>query len=229
MLDEGSPPHRPPLPRLLLVEDDPRLGPTIAEYLSDTYDVTHRTDGVSGLDSATQTLFDVMVIDRRLPGLDGVDVVRALRRARIATPILLLTALGSVADKVGGLDAGANDYLTKPFEFDELLARLRALRRTFGAEPGSVAIGTWEYYPETRFLYSPYDAPVVLTPKENDLLRLLATDPRRTFPRDEIATTVFGPDGQRGAVDAYVHYVRRKTEPGIIVTVRGQGYRLGSL
>ncbi|QAY70930.1 response regulator transcription factor [Xylanimonas protaetiae] len=229
MSDGGVLDERGELPRLLLVEDDARLGPVIAEYLAETYDVTLCTDGVAGLDRAVRGVFDVMVVDRRLPGLDGVELVRGVRRARVATPILLLTALGTVPDKVDGLDAGANDYLTKPFEFDELLARLRALRRTFGDDDGAVRIGTWDYYPDSRCIYSPYDAPVVLTPKENDLLRLLAANPRRTFSRTRIAAAILGGAGQSGAVDAYVHYVRRKLEPAVIVTVRGEGYRLGSL
>ncbi|WP_425956762.1 response regulator transcription factor [Xylanimonas sp. McL0601] len=216
-------------PRLLLVEDDARLGPVMTDYLSDTYRVTLCTDGIDGLESALHGEFDLMVVDRRLPGVDGLEIVAAVRRARIATPILVLTALGTVPDKVTGLDAGANDYLVKPFEFDELLARLRALGRIYGEQQDAVAIGTWEYFPDSRCLYSPYDAPVVLTPKENDLLRLLARQPHRTFSRRQIAAAVFAGEGQVGTVDAYVHYLRRKTDPGIVVTVRGQGYRLGSL
>lgn len=218
----------PASPRLLLVEDDPRLGPIMVDYLSDTYAVTHCADGEAGLRAAIEAPFAVMVVDRRLPGRDGIDLVRAVRRARIATPILILTALGTVPDKVVGLDAGANDYLVKPFEFDELLARLRALLRTYDDER-SIPVGTWDFYPESRCIYSPYMGPVVLTPKENELLALLAGSPHRTFSRERIVDAVFSGSEQSGTVDTYVHYLRRKTEPGIIVTVRGQGYRLGAL
>ncbi|QAY63218.1 response regulator transcription factor [Xylanimonas allomyrinae] len=228
-MNDVTPRTAGPAPRLLLIEDDPRLGPVMTDYLSDTYDVTLCVDGAAGLDAALGGVFDAMVVDRRLPGLDGIEVVAAIRRAGIATPILVLTALGTVPDKVAGLDAGANDYLVKPFDFDELLARLRALRRTFGEESDAVPIGVWDYYPASRCLYSPYGAPVVLTPKENDLLRLLVGEPHRTFSRGQVAEAVFAGAAQVGAVDAYVHYLRRKTEPSIVVTVRGQGYRLGTL
>lgn len=116
-------------PRLLLVEDDPKLGPMMTQVLDEVYEVTLSTDGEHALDVAEQRAFDVMVIDRRLPSVDGVTVVETLRRAGTNVPMLILTALGSVQDKVRGLDAGANDYPVKPFEFDELFARLRAIRR----------------------------------------------------------------------------------------------------
>ncbi len=216
-------------PRLLLVEDDVRLAPIMVDYLSDTYTVTHQADGTEGLRAALEYTYDVMVVDRRLPGTDGIDLVTAVRRAKISTPILVLTALGAVPDKVAGLDAGANDYLVKPFEFDELLARLRALRRDFQDAEESITIGSWEYYPDSRLLYSPYGGPVVLTPKENQLLNLLAAQPHRTFSRPQIISSVFADTEQSGVVETYVHYLRRKTDPGIVVTVRGLGYRLGTL
>ncbi|GAA2230969.1 response regulator transcription factor [Promicromonospora sukumoe] len=218
-----------PLPRLLLVEDDARLAPIMTDYLSDEYAVTHLADGTAGLRAALDGSFDVMIVDRRLPGTDGIDLVASVRRAKIPTPILLLTALGTVPDKVVGLDAGANDYLVKPFEFDELMARLRALRRTFEQAEPQISIGSWDYYPGSRCLYSPYGSPVVLTPKENELLTLLAGQPHRTFSRPQIISSVFADADQPGAVDTYVHYLRRKTDPEIIVTVRGLGYRLGTL
>jgi len=217
------------LPRLLLVEDDARLAPIMIDVLSDSYDVTHRPDGKEALRTALAEEFDAMVVDRRLPGLDGVSVVQGIRRARIATPVIMLTALGAVADRVEGLDAGANDYLVKPFEFDELLARLRALRRTYTANESSFPIGTWEFFPEDRIISSPYAGPIALTPKENALLRLLAENPERTFSRPQILTAVFTQGDLPGTVDTYVHYLRRKTEDSVIVTVRGVGYRLGTL
>ncbi|MEO7122378.1 MAG: response regulator, partial [Lacisediminihabitans sp.] len=109
-------------PRLLLIEDDPQLGPLIEQVLSESYTVTLKADGHSGVVAGLNGDYDVMIIDRRLPSLDGLGVIEMLRRKRITTPILILTALGTVPDKVRGLDAGANDYLVKPFEFDELLA-----------------------------------------------------------------------------------------------------------
>lgn len=215
--------------RVLLIEDDPRLGPLIEQVLTEVYDVTRVEDGEAGLAAGLAGHFDALVVDRRLPGLDGAKVVTALRERRVVAPILMLTALGTVRDRVDGLDAGANDYLVKPFEFDELLARLRALMRVFTGEGAELAIGEWRFHPESRAIYSPYDGRILLTDRENALLRLLAENPLRTFSRRQILEAVFEADEQDGTVDTYVHYVRRKTDPDIITTVRGQGYRLGQL
>ena len=215
--------------RLLLIEDDPKLGPMIADVLTESYDVTLVADGVEGLAVGLSSEFEVMVIDRRLPGLDGLAVVEALRRKLVTTPILVLTALGTTRDKVDGLDSGANDYLVKPFEFDELFARLRAIIRVFTGEGRPVQVGGWEYYPDSRTIYSPYDGRILLTLKENELLKLLAEAPNRTFSRKQILDAVFSVADTAGTVDTYVHYLRRKTDNDIVLTVRGQGYRLGQL
>lgn len=216
-------------PRLLLIEDDPKLGPVMRDVLEEAYAVTLRVDARAGFDAARREDFDVMIVDRRLPGADGVDLVQSLRTGGVITPMLVLTALGTVHDKVRGLDAGANDYLVKPFEFEELFARLRAIRRVYSEEGSFVRIGSWEFYPESRAIYSPYDGRYILTERENQLLRLLAEHPQRTFSREQILRAVFDETDQPGTVDTYVHYVRRKTDPDIITTVRGQGYRLGQL
>ncbi|MEJ3404359.1 response regulator transcription factor [Rathayibacter sp. YIM 133350] len=218
-----------PRPRLLLIEDDAQLGPLMRDVLEEVYTVTLRVDAASGLEAARASDFDVLVVDRRLPGADGIDVVESLRKAGLSTPMLLLTALGTLHDKVRGLDAGANDYLVKPFEFDELFARLRAIRRVYSGEGPFIRIGSWEYYPESRAIYSPYDGRGILTARENELLRLLAAHPQHTFSRKEILRTVFDETDQPGTVDTYVHYLRRKTDPDMITTVRGRGYRLGQL
>lgn len=214
-------------PRLLLVEDDDQLGPLMATVLDEVYDVTLVADGGEALDIATSRTFDVMVVDRRLPTVDGVTIVETLRRAGAGVPLLILTALGTVQDKVRGLDAGANDYLVKPFEFDELFARLRAIRRVSGGEGPFVRIGEWEFYPDSRAVYSPYDGRIILTERESALLTLFAVNPQRTYSRDDILRSVFSPDDTPGAVDTYVHYLRKKTDPAIVQTVRGRGYRLG--
>lgn len=216
-------------PRLLLIEDDPQLGPVMRNVLDEVYDVTLEATGDGGFRTASQQTFEVMVVDRRLPGADGLNIIEALRRKGVVTPMLVLTALGTVHDKVRGLDAGANDYLVKPFEFDELFARLRAIRRVFSGEGPYVRIGAWEFYPESRAVYSPYEGRTILTVRENDLLKLLAVNPSRTFTREQILREVFDSGDQPGTVDTYVHYVRRKTDVDIITTVRGQGYRLGAL
>jgi two-component system, OmpR family, response regulator QseB len=216
-------------PRLLLMEDDPQLGPIMARVLDEVYEVTLIADGVEGLAAATEGRFDVMIVDRRLPSMDGISVVEGLRRDGVAIPMLILTALGTVQDKVRGLDAGANDYLVKPFEFEELFARLRAIRRVGTGEGPFVRIGAWEFYPESRAVYSPYDGRTILTDRESELLRLLAVNPQRTFSRADILRAVFSADDSPGTVDTYVHYLRRKTDPDIVTTVRGRGYRLGML
>ncbi len=215
-------------PRLLLIEDDDRLAPVMVDYLAESYEVHRFSDGPGGLRAALEETFDVMIVDRRLPGMEGTDVVRRVRRARIATPILILTALGAVPDRVEGLDSGANDYLVKPFDFDELLARLRALRRTYD-DRGALPIGDWDFHPDDRVIHSPYLGPIVLSRRESELLALLARNPARTFSRRQILSAVFSPDDTPGTVDTYVHYLRQKTEPSIVLTVRLKGYRLGTL
>lgn len=215
------------LPALLYVEDDQDIAEMTLEALSDVYRIDHVADGDTALQAALRNRYDVMVIDRRLPGRDGASLVEAIRTARITTPILMLTALGTVPDRVEGLDAGANDYLTKPFDFDELLARLRALRRGFRAEGRRREIGDWTFVPDSQAIHSPTGMRVSLTATENALLELLSASPERVFSREEILRAVFTTADGLGAVDTYVHYVRRKTAPDVIDTVRGRGYRLG--
>jgi len=214
-------------PTLLFIEDDRAIAEMVIEVLQEAYDVDYAATGEEGLERALHSHYDVMVIDRRLPGMDGVAVIQSVRRAGITTPVLMLTALGSVDDRVSGLDGGANDYLTKPFDFDELLARLRALRRGFAAETGKTYIGDWLFVPETQSLYDPYGDRTSLTGTESALLGLLAESPEHIFSRAEILSAIFSADDTPGTVDTYVHYIRRKTQHNIIETVRSQGYRLG--
>ena len=216
-------------PPLLLVEDDPELGPLMAEVLGEDYAVTLVPDGAAGLEAGTHGDFEAIVLDRRLPGRDGVDVVRGLRKAGVATPVLMLTALGAVKDRVEGLDAGADDYLVKPFDFAELGARLRALRRVHGEDEAVIYIGDWEFRPANRLINSPYEGRKVLTETEAHLLSLLAQHPDETLSRERILREVFPVGDSVGTVDTYVHYIRRKTERDMITTVRGRGYRLGQL
>ncbi|MFJ4219429.1 response regulator transcription factor [Curtobacterium luteum] len=215
-------------PRLLLVEDDPRLGPIVRDVLGSAWDVELVTTRVTALEAALHRLFDVLVVDRRLPDGDGLEVVRELRRFRVATPVLVLTALGEVHDRVSGLDAGANDYLVKPFDFDELQARLRALTRDYDAPGPSIEIGGWSFRPDDHTVHSPYSGRVALTDRESELLAVLAAAPDRVFSREQLLSAVFERGEQLGTVDTYVHYIRKKTERDLIATVRGRGYRLGT-
>lgn len=213
------------LPRLLYVEDEVETAAMVAEVLSDEYAVDHAATGEAGLELALGRRYDVMVVDRRLPGMSGTDLLTAVRTAHITTPAIMLTALGTVDDRVSGLDAGADDYLLKPFDFDELRARLRALRR--GRGPGMRReMGDWLFSASALALYAPDGGRIPLTQAEGDLLELLTSSPEHVFSRDEIVASAF-PGGSASSVDALVHYVRRKSTPELIETVRARGYRSG--
>lgn len=216
------------LPRLLVVEDDPSIAGMLIEVLSEQYEVDATETAEAALELALRRPFDVMVVDRRLPGRDGVSFIESIRTARIATPVLMLTAFGSIEDRVSGLDAGANDYLVKPFDFEELLARLRALRRGFATQNKRLAINDWTYIADAMTLYSSTGARVTLTTTENAVLRLLAESPEHIFSREEILDAAFDPDDGPGTVDTYVHYIRKKTSKDVIETVRSLGYRIGA-
>jgi two-component system response regulator QseB len=214
-------------PSLLLVEDDAVLGPLIAELLEADYRIRLAVNGQDGLHLALAQDWDVMVIDRGLPVMDGVTLIKALRAKGISTPILILTALGDTDEKVRGLDAGANDYVTKPFDAGELAARLRALTRTFARAPRPVSIGDWELDPASRSVRSVYGRMVSLTAKEGELLGALATEPGRVFTREELLSQHFQPTDQPGVIDTYVHHLRRKISRTVVRTVHGVGYQIG--
>lgn len=214
-------------PRLLLVEDDLEIGQMLTEMLQDDYVVTHMLTGEEGLADALARAYSVIVLDRRLPGMDGVAVASSIRRAGITTPILMLTALDAIEDVVSGLDGGVNDYVTKPFRIAELKARLRALRRGFEESRTRREIGSWTFLVDARTVFGPYGQRVQLTETESRLLRTLSDSPLRTFPREQLRDAVFTAEDSLGAVDTYVHYLRRKIVPEIVETVHGAGYRLG--
>lgn len=213
--------------KLLIVEDDRRLGPIMRDVLVADWDVVLVVSGEDALAAVETTTFAVMIVDRGLPRLSGLDLIREMRCRRIATPVLILTALGQVHDKVEGLDAGANDYLVKPFDFQELAARLRALTRDdTGVEVGR-DIGSWVFYESDLVIESMYGGRVSLTETEAALLAVLSNEPTRTFSRTQLLARVFAQGESTTTVDTYVHYLRRKTQRDIISTVRGRGYRLG--
>ncbi len=216
-----------PRPRILYVEDEVPIAQVAVEVLGEFYRVDHAETGEAGLDLALKHPYDAMVIDRRLPGMSGTELIGALRTAHIRTPIILLTALGTVHDRVEGLDAGANDYVVKPFDFEELLARLRAQLRDFRAHGERVSVGEWLYIPQSQTLFDPSGLRTTLTEQENRLLGLLASSPNHVYSREEILSAAFTGGESRSAVDTYVHYLRAKSTPSLIETVRGRGYRLG--
>lgn len=213
---------------LLLVEDDAKLASLLDRlFRGEGYAVDVARDGHSGLHRALTQQYAVMVIDRGLPAIEGVDLVRRLRAKGITTPILILTARGTTEDRVEGLDAGAEDYVVKPFEIDELLARLRALLRRHTDSSTRLDLGERHLDVTARRVVGG-EAPIELSGRENELLQLFASHPSQVFTRDELRRLVFQDADSPGAVDTYVYYLRRKLGRDVIRTVHGLGYRMGS-
>ncbi len=220
---------------ILLVEDERRLVQVMRKVLEEeghTVDVAY--DGEDGLAMAMEGSHDVIVLDILLPGIDGVEVCRTLRASRVDTPVLLLTALDAVEARVRGLDAGADDYLPKPFAFQELLARLRALsrRRVQAREGDHLQTGDLEL--DLRRRRAERAGKIIeLSPKEFALLEFLMRNEGRVVSRTQILDHVWGYDysPDSNLVDVYVTYLRRKVDRGhdrkLIRTVRGVGYALG--
>ncbi|MDX1384036.1 MAG: response regulator transcription factor [Thermoanaerobaculia bacterium] len=226
-------------PRLLLVEDEDSLAAPLTRGLEeDGYLVATAADGRTGLREALSGAYDLMIVDWRLPEVDGLSLVRRLRAAGDATPVLMLTALHEVGHRVAGLDAGADDYLAKPFSFEELLARLRALlRRTEGRSTDAdlppeteIRVGSLEVDPARRTA-AVGGRPLQLRNKEQLLLELLAGRAGSVVPRHAIAERVWGSafGVTDNAIDITVSTLRAKLRQGNgpgIETVRGVGYRL---
>jgi len=220
---------------ILVVEDERRLAQVVRKVLEEeghTVDVA--TDGEEGLAMAMDSSHDVIVLDILLPGIDGFEVCRRLRAGRVDTPVLLLTALDAVEDRVRGLDAGADDYLPKPFAFQELLARLRALgrRRVQARDPDQLE--TASLVLDLRRRRAVRDGRAIdLSPKEFALLEFLMRNQGRVVTRTQILDHVWGYDysPDSNLVDVYVTYLRRKIDRGhqrkLIRTVRGAGYAVG--
>jgi two-component system, OmpR family, response regulator QseB len=216
--------------RLLIVDDDRELGEMLSWLFSDEgYAVDHALDGQRGLHLGLSRAYDVMIIDRGLPAIDGLDLLGRFRRRAVRTPVLVLTALGAVADRVTGLDAGAEDYLVKPFEVDELLARVRALHRRHGDDAQVLPLGAGRLDLGTRLVILPDGGQVTLSGREYDLLRLLAARPRQVYTRAALRERVFEAAPAESIVDTYVYYLRNKLGRDVVHTVRGVGYRAGEL
>jgi two-component system, OmpR family, response regulator QseB len=216
--------------RLLLVEDDPELSEMLTETLGDEgYDVDRAADGQRGLHLGLTRTYDVMVIDRLLPALDGLDLLARLRSRAVTARALMLTALGTVADRIAGLDAGADDYLAKPFDLDELSARLRALCRRVPDTTGALRVGHGLLDLAVRDVVLPAGDRVALSAREFELLRVLAARPHQVHSRAQLRTRVFDEAAAASLVDTYVYYLRRKLGRGVVRTVHGLGYRLGTL
>ncbi|MGR6916950.1 Two-component response regulator [[Actinomadura] parvosata subsp. kistnae] len=216
--------------RLLLVEDDRELSTMLVGLFTEQgYTVEHAPEGQRGLHLGLSRRYDVLIVDRGLPALDGIDLVRRLRRQGVTVPVLVLTAFGSVADRVTGLDAGAEDYLVKPFEIDELLARVRALHRRNLDQAGLLPLGAGWLDTEARLVRLPGGEQVTLSGQECRLLSALAARPRQVHTRRSLRQRVFDGANKESIVDTYVYYLRAKLGSGVVRTVRGVGYRLGAL
>jgi two-component system OmpR family response regulator len=218
-------------PVILVVEDDPEMRLLLERGLAaDGYDVRAVGNGVDALITARNEMIAGSVVDVMLPGMSGFEICRRLRESEETFPILLLTARDAVQDRVFGLDSGADDYLTKPFDFTELSARMRAmLRRNSGIDRMRISVGNLVLDSETLRV-TVGDAVIATSPKEFALLRLLAQDAGTAVSRARILETVWGSNAHidTNIVDQYISYLRHKLDTeqcGIrIVTVRGSGY-----
>jgi two-component system response regulator MprA len=222
--------------RILVVDDDRAVRESLRRSLSfNGYSVDLAEDGVEALEAITNDRPDAVILDVMMPRMDGLEVCRQLRSTGDDLPILVLTARDSVSERVGGLDAGADDYLPKPFALEELLARLRALLRRTGPEESSesavMTFADLTLDPGTREVHRG-KRPISLTRTEFALLEMLIANPRRVLTRSRILEEVWGFDfpTSGNALEVYVGYLRRKTEaegePRLIHTVRGVGYVL---
>lgn len=216
-------------PLLLVVEDDRALNAMLAElFTGEGYRVDTAFDAQQGMHRGLTGDYDAMVVDRGLPVMDGTELVALLRSRGVTTPALMLTARGSVEDRVEGLDAGAQDYLVKPFEIAELLARVRALlRRTEDAATVLQAGGLRLDLLTRRVSGATLDDDVELTDRECALLSTLMSAPKRVFSRPQLLLQAFDGVESDNAVDLYVHYLRRKLGKQVVATVHGSGYRFG--
>ena len=219
--------------RILIAEDDPHLGPSLKKGLEDNhYAVDLVTDGEEALSLALAVAYNLIILDILLPRMDGFDVCRQLRNQKRLTPILFLTALSGVDHRVTGLDIGADDYLTKPFAFRELEARVRALLRREGPSK-TTELHFSDITLETRtHEVKRGDRQISLTSKEYSLLELLMSNPGLVLSRDMIAEHMWNIDAEHlsNVIDVYIRYLRRKLcengEPDVITTIRGFGYQL---
>ncbi|QRF24177.1 response regulator transcription factor [Alicyclobacillus sp. TC] len=218
--------------RILLVEDERRLSAAIVQLLKENqYAVDAAFDGESGLDLAMTNSYDAIILDIMLPRMSGLEILQTLRKEKLNVPILLLTAKDTVEDRVTGLDAGADDYLVKPFANKELLARVRALTRRTGNLQGTenLQVGAFTLDFATREVQKNGQT-INLTSKEFQLMELFLRNQGKVLSKEIILDRVWGPDAEviGNAVENYVHFLRKKIDdantPSYISTVRGVGY-----
>jgi two-component system, OmpR family, response regulator len=224
---------------ILVVEDEEKIARVLELELEyEGYKVTKVIDGLDALEAYRTGSWDLILLDVMLPGISGIELLRRIRKNDLHTPVILLTAKNSVEDKVSGLDLGANDYITKPFQIEELLARIRAalrIKRTEEDQPQNetddlLRFADLSINQKSREVIRGDVESIDLTPREYDLLVYLMMNKRQVLTRDQILEAVWGYDffGDTNVVDVYIRYVRKKIDlphlPSLIHTVRGVGY-----
>lgn len=221
--------------RILLVEDEKRMAQALCEILRlEKYEVDHYADGTDGLAAIESDLYDIIILDVMLPGMNGYEIAKEARRCGIRTPILMLTAKAELDDKVTGLDSGADDYLTKPFMTKELLARLRALgRRNINTPDGALSFGDISLDTSTLTLSCVTNGQSVrLSEKEYHILEYLISNSGRILTREQLAVKIWGyeSDAEYNNVEVYMSFTRKKLAfvgaKAEIKAVRGVGYEL---
>lgn len=221
--------------RILLVEDEKRMAQALCEILRlEKYDVDHYADGLDGLEAIEDEIYDIIILDVMLPGMNGYEIARKARQSGVRTPILMLTAKAELDDKVTGLDSGADDYLTKPFMTKELLARLRALgRRNIGTPDGTLSFGDISLDTTTLTLSCVTNGQSVrLSEKEFHILEYLIANGGRILTREQLAVKIWGyeSDAEYNNVEVYMSFTRKKLAfvgaKAEIKAVRGVGYEL---
>ena len=220
--------------KILIIEDDTELAEAMRFRLEKedfTVDICH--DGEEGLYYLQENMYDVVIMDRMLPSMNGTDVLKTARKAHISTPVIFLTALGELNDKVTGLECGADDYMVKPFAFEELLARIRCIMRRPGKWDDSalLKLGDISFDPAANRL-SKASKECTLSRREGDLLEVFLRNPGQTLPRAMLLSRVWGMDAdvEDGNLDNYIHFLRRRLKAVnstlSLKTVRGVGYQL---
>ncbi|GAB6103776.1 response regulator transcription factor [Blautia glucerasea] len=220
---------------ILMIEDDKELCEAVSFRLEqEGFSVTSCHDGEEGLYYMQESPFDLVILDRMLPHMNGIEVLKEARSRQIRTPVLMLTALGELNDRLTGLNGGADDYMVKPFAFEELLARIRCLLRrpaVYQDSVKSISLGDVSFVPETRTLSS-REKTCTLSSREGELMEVFLRNPGQTLPRQLLLSRVWGleADVEEGNLDNYIHFLRRRlktVESTLqIRTVRGIGYQL---
>lgn len=220
---------------ILMIEDDKELCEAVSFRLEqEGFSVTSCHDGEEGLYYMQESPFDLVILDRMLPHMNGIEVLKEARSRQIRTPVLMLTALGELNDRLTGLNGGADDYMVKPFAFEELLARIRCLLRrpaVYQDSVKSISLGDVSFVPETRTLSS-QEKTCTLSSREGELMEVFLRNPGQTLPRQLLLSRVWGleADVEEGNLDNYIHFLRRRlktVESTLqIRTVRGIGYQL---